>query len=144
MNDTKNTLSGRRVLVVDDSVGITSLLKEVFTDADASVTVANEGEQAMRCIVEERFDLVILDLIMPKPDGWDVLERIHRQRPELLRRTLVLTGDRYRPTARQLRDGEGVEMLYKPFDIEELRLKAAAMLQPETSLPSSVHRAIPW
>ena len=66
-------LNGKRVLVVDDSPEMTSLLAEVFADAGARVTQANRGQDAMDLLAADRFDLVLMDLTMPQPDGWRVL-----------------------------------------------------------------------
>ncbi|MDP6545895.1 MAG: response regulator [Phycisphaerae bacterium] len=129
MSDSFSVLRDRRILVVDDSVQITSLLDEVFTHCGSTVVTANSGQDAMVMLASESFDLVILDLIMPRPDGRDVLVFMRQARPEILPRTLLLTGDRYHNnSALSGIDESEIQILYKPFDLSLLRAAAACRL----------------
>ena len=120
MTDMLEPLAGRRVLVVDDSIEITALIRDVFAERNAVVTIANSGSQAMLLIQFFSFDLVFLDIVMPAPDGWDLLEFMRTRMPDLLVRTILLTGDRYsRETLRRLGETR-MAVVYKPFDLEEL------------------------
>ena len=120
MTDMLEPLAGRRVLVVDDSIEITALIRDVFAERNAVVTIANSGSQAMLLIQFFNFDLVLLDIVMPAPDGWDLLEFMRTRMPDLLARTILLTGDRYsRETLRRLGETR-MAVVYKPFDLEEL------------------------
>jgi DNA-binding response OmpR family regulator len=82
-------------------------------------------------------DALLLDLTMPKPDGWDVLEFIRKTVPRMFVRTAILTGMCYdRNVARTLQD-KGITHLFKPFLVDSLR-KTVCGLLPGAELPLSV------
>ncbi|MCK4602448.1 MAG: response regulator [Phycisphaerae bacterium] len=123
-----SALAGKNILVVDDSTQINSLLKEVFTDCGAKVTTASTGHSAMLLIQLGSFDLILLDLVMPKPDGWDLLNFMQRIKPQLLNRVILLTGDRYRDTTLRTISKTLMHVVFKPFDVDALRAKACETL----------------
>ena len=134
MSDAFRILRDRRILVVDDSVQITSLLDEVFTRCGSTVMTANSGQSAMVKLQSEEFDLVILDLVMPVPNGWDVLGFMRRTRPEMLNRTILLTGDRYHQETVHDIDETEIHVVYKPFDLRLLRAAACKIIRRARSL----------
>ena len=123
-----SALAGRRILAIDDFVGITSLLKDLFEAHGASVVSANTGASAMLLAQMGVFDLVILDLVMPRPNGWDVLELLRRQRPELLARTIVLTGNHFNEDTVRRIAAQNLPAIYKPFDLDDLRRTSCEVL----------------
>lgn len=75
----------KKVLIVDDEVHIRALLEQTLEDlADAGVElfVAQDGEEGLQYVQEEKPDLVFLDVMMPKLNGYQVCEHI-KQDPEL-------------------------------------------------------------
>ena len=68
----------KRVLVVDDDPDVLRLFRRMLTTCDQSleVEVVSSGDQALVTLRNARFDLVLLDVLMPGMDGWEVLERI--------------------------------------------------------------------
>lgn len=115
------------VLVVDDEDGVNALIVDALHLAGFATASARHGQEALRILREQRPDLVILDLSMPRMDGLEVLERVRA------------TGDRTPViilTARQDRDDvrTGFELgaddfVRKPFGIEELILRVRAVLR---------------
>ncbi len=71
----------RRVLVVDDDEVIRRLLRTYLTHLGYEVTEAEDGQKAIDRIGQERFDLIICDVVMPHKDGWEVVREV-RLRPE--------------------------------------------------------------
>ena len=132
-------LAGRKILVVDDSREITSLVGDILGDAGAEVSTVNTGQEAMALLEAGEFDVLLLDLTMPKPNGWDVLEFIGKTVPYVLEfigktvprmfsRTVVLTGMCYdRDVAKTLQD-KGITHLFKPFQIDSLRQTVCGVL----------------
>ena len=114
--------------MVDDSRQITDIVATAFSRCGASADAANTGWDAMRQLRRRQLDLVVLDLAMPDPDGWRVLEFMRQSRPDLLRRTIVLTARRYDNDAIASLDEQGIRCLFKPFDLEDLREAASALL----------------
>jgi two-component system, OmpR family, alkaline phosphatase synthesis response regulator PhoP len=66
----------RRVLVVDDEPDVLLLCRVNLEFEGYDVVEASDGEQAMERLREQRFDVVLLDVMMPKMDGWQVLEAV--------------------------------------------------------------------
>ncbi|MCK4602386.1 MAG: response regulator [Phycisphaerae bacterium] len=134
------TLARRRVLVVDDSREITSLVADVLADDGAQVSTAHTGQDAILLLGVEKFDLLILDLVMPKPDGWKVLEFIRNAVPHMLARTVVLTAMRHgREVAKALQDW-GITHLFKPFQINSLRKTVCNLLSAAERTPAAWHK----
>ncbi len=65
-----------KVLVVDDERALVKLIQVNLELENFQVATAADGEEALRMLEEERPDLVILDIMMPRLDGWEVLQRM--------------------------------------------------------------------
>ena len=106
------------VLVADDDVAIRTLVARVFTRRGDIVESAVDGDAAIECIKRSRFDLVVLDLMMPRTDGFGVLSYLSTldgSRPRIIIMTAAVPGlvDR---VPRDMVDG----ILGKPFDLKTL------------------------
>ena len=105
---------------------------DIFADDGADVSTANSGMEAMEILIAQQFDLIVLDLTMPKPNGWDVLEFMHKTLPHMLPRTIVLTAMRYSPEITNLLEDRHISHVFKPFEIEDLRSTACkSLLTPQ-------------
>jgi DNA-binding response OmpR family regulator len=71
----------KKILIVEDEAILSGVLKDRFEDDGWKVSIAVDGEVAMAAIKGGKFDLVLLDLIMPKKDGFEVLKEL-RSEPE--------------------------------------------------------------
>ena len=78
------------VLVVDDDPQVLHFLADVLQLAGYGVTVASSGAVALKMVDQQAPDLIVLDLSMPEPDGFEILQRLHNQEPDL--RILVISG----------------------------------------------------
>jgi CheY-like chemotaxis protein len=78
------------VLVVDDDPQVLHFLEDVLQLAGYGVTVASSGAVALNIIDQQAPDLVVLDLSMPEPDGFEILQTLHNHEPDL--RVLVISG----------------------------------------------------
>lgn len=78
MFDSKKLKSSSKgkVLIVDDDLIVLELYKEILEVEDYSVTALSDPEEALKLIKEEKFDAVVLDVYMPKIDGWELLNNI--------------------------------------------------------------------
>lgn len=83
---------GRRILVVDDDVAVRVLLRTVLERMDFKVELAEEGEAAMSKLAASRYALVLLDLMMPRVSGYDVLNRLPELPPEHHPHVVVFTA----------------------------------------------------
>lgn len=66
----------KKILLVDDDVYIRDLYTEVLKDEQYDVSIAADGEEALNMIGQGPFDLILLDVMMPKVDGIQVLNKI--------------------------------------------------------------------
>jgi CheY-like chemotaxis protein len=112
-------LQGRKILIIDDSKDITSLLSDVFADVGAAVVQANTGQDAMRFLALSDFDLIILDMVMSQPDGWALL-RYMQKRPSHLKHIIVLTANVYNHWVQETIKEYHLPCMYKPFELKDL------------------------
>lgn len=115
-----------RVLAVDDNKAMIDMLKEYFSSKEKEIEITNEaydGDMAWQKIRDERdsFDVVLLDLIMPKKDGMFVLERIKENNLSL--NIIVVTSYNEQETIRNVSEYGVRYFVLKPFDLEELTKK---------------------
>jgi two-component system, OmpR family, response regulator MprA len=108
----------KRVLVVDDDDSIRALIQRLLTKSGFDVITASDGEDALRKIDTDRFDAIVLDLMMPRVDGFTVLRHLVSTNPDLVARTVVATA--FPSDAMRLQLGEVCRIIIKPFDTAEL------------------------
>lgn len=113
-------MSKNRILVVDDEPGIVDIARANLEGHGYIVIGAYDGEEALEKINAEKPDLVILDILMPEMDGWDVLERIESN-PELAGIPVIMLTARVsdEDVLRGLETG-AVEYMTKPFYPQDL------------------------
>ncbi len=110
-----------RVLLVDDEPVFRRRLAAAL-GAGFSVVQAGSGDEAReRLAGGEPFDLVVTDLVMPGLSGEDLVAWVEARRPELLPRTVVVSGGASAELERRLRADLGVPVMRKPVDVAALR-----------------------
>jgi DNA-binding response OmpR family regulator len=114
----------RRILVVDDDESVRESLKKVLQSAGYEVALAAGGLEAAIRDEPGRFDLLVLDLVLPNQSGWDVFERLTTHRP--LVPVIIITGlPNQQSTARMA----GVGALFeKPIEPTALLERIAELL----------------
>jgi DNA-binding response OmpR family regulator len=113
---TTKPLDRRRILLVDDDATVRGSLQVVLVEEGYEVIPANDGQQALELIVSSSVDLVLLDLNMPRKNGWDTFERLSAEHP--LVPVILITA---RPNQLFAALGAGVgALLEKPLDIPHL------------------------
>lgn len=85
-----STNEGNRILIIEDEKVIAQALEFKLSQADFVTRMAVNGEEALATLSTESFDLIILDLIMPKVDGFEVLKVMKERR--LITPVIVLTN----------------------------------------------------
>jgi len=119
-----------RILIVDDEPNIVLSLEFLLRREGFEVEVAGDGEAALAALAERPADLVLLDVMMPKLNGFDVCQRI-RAEPRWSRvRVLMLTArGRETERARGLQLGADA-YVSKPFSTKELVAEIRRLLAP--------------
>jgi CheY-like chemotaxis protein len=103
------------VLVVDDEVGIRSLVQELLEDEGYRVLVAKDGAIAFAVAQRDPPDLIVSDLMMPGMDGRTLATRLHNT-PATAHIPVVLMSTGYHPQP----DDTFVAVIHKPFDVDVL------------------------
>lgn len=116
----KIQISSARVLVVDDEPEITDIVEAFLADAGYKVSVENDPRSAVTRAQQERPDVILLDIMMPGVDGYDICEQI-KAIPQLAQVPIIfLTGkDRQDDMGRSFKVG-GDMFIKKPFSCERL------------------------
>jgi DNA-binding response OmpR family regulator len=108
------------VLVVDDEASIVLSLEFLMRQAGYRVRVANDGEAALAAIAEDPPDLILLDAMMPKRDGFDVCQTV-RANPDLSKVRIVMLTAKGRDVERDKGLALGADdYITKPFSTREV------------------------
>ena len=129
-----------RVLVVDDEEGIRVLCRVNLELGGFEVLEAADGVEAMEKARAEHPDLVFLDLMMPRMDGWQVLEQL-KSEPTTANIPVVVLTARTSEEDQMRGWGEGIlEYLAKPFNPQRLVEWAEQAMQPRTADASETRK----
>ena len=133
-----------RVLVVEDEPDLLKTLAKVLREEGYAVDEAPDGEEGWYKAESYSYDAIVLDVMLPKLDGWKVLEKIRakeagadtaRPTPVLMLTARDRTADRVRGL-----DTGADDYLVKPFDLPELLARIRALIRRSASVPSSTLR----
>jgi len=117
------------VLVVDDDPAIVEMIRFGFEADDMRVLSAGDGAEALEVLQRERADVVILDIMMPRVDGWMALMEI-RNNPATADLPIIMLTAKTQDLAKILAFKQGVQQyVTKPFNILELSARARSLAQ---------------
>ena len=119
------TLVGMRLLVVEDDPGMTALLVRSLQREGYAVDAVDNGEDALWSVLEIDYDTVVLDAMIPAPDGFEVCRRMRaegRWAPVLMLTARDAVQDRVRGL-----DAGADDYLTKPFSLAELSARIRAL-----------------
>lgn len=123
-----------RVLVIEDEKKITDFIKRGLKEEGYSVDVAYDGEEGLFLTTSNEYDLVVLDLMLPKLDGLSLCKKLKREKSATP--VLILTAkDEVKDKVTGL-DAGADDYLTKPFAFEELLARIRALLRKKESLGS--------
>ena len=116
-----------RILVVDDEEIVIRSCLRILGDCGYEVDAVQSGGDALRKVEESRYDILILDIMMPKIDGLEVLQRVKESHPDI--DVIMVTGLSQIETAVRAMKLGAFDYLPKPFDPEELKLAVQRALE---------------
>jgi two-component system response regulator HydG len=122
-------MANERILVVDDHPEMVSLLRDALTDAGFQVVTATGGDEAISCLRESPFDVVLTDLRMSQTDGFDVLGAARSVNPELP--VLIMTAFGNVDSAVEAMKRGAFHYFTKPFQLDEVLLLVDRALAEE-------------
>jgi two-component system chemotaxis response regulator CheY len=105
------------VLITDDDAAIRTLLMTVLTRAGFLVTAANNGQEAMDRIARERFNAIVLDLMMPLMDGFDTIQQMELSDANLAKESVIVVSAASPRDLKKLDEARVFCVIRKPFDI---------------------------
>ena len=113
-----------KILIVDDNEDVTYSLKKSLESVgpEYDISVAHSGKECLKKVKKNRPDIVLLDIMMPEMDGWQVNDNLQTMKIPVL----FITGKAYMIEESRLRK---VEYLLKPVDIRELEANIKQILK---------------
>jgi two-component system response regulator RpaA len=129
-----------KILVIDDDLAILELIKINLQLTGHDVVCAEDGIKGFALVKQEAPDLIILDVMMPKVDGFTVANRIRNNEGSEDTPILMLTALGMLQDKTKGFDAGVDDYLVKPFEIEELKLRVRALLRRTNSIPESLGR----
>ena len=115
-----------RVLVVEDEPDLRRVVAQALREAGYAVDESADGEEGLFKAASWDYDALVLDLMLPGLDGWELLRRLRRTRktPVLILTARDAVGDRVRGL-----DSGADDYLVKPFDLVELQARLRALIR---------------
>ena len=125
-----------RILLIEDDKGISRFVKKGLLENSFSIDVAYDGEEGLHSAVRMKYDLIVLDILLPKMDGREILKRIRER--EIQTPVIFLTAkDSESDIVKGLNLGAD-DYLTKPFSFNELLARIQAILRRgKTGSPST-------
>src|SRR5688572_2460999 len=125
-------ISERRALVIDDDPGVRILVTRILVRHGFVVDTARDGAEGIEQILQHDYDLIALDLMMPRIDGMGVIKYLSEHRPDDLANVIVMTA--FGASALPKVCPPVTRFIEKPFDIETFIARAGESLnEPVTS-----------
>jgi DNA-binding response OmpR family regulator len=120
----------KTILIVDDDPELQDLVSFALKREGFEVRVAKDAYQGLEMIEKERFDLALLDVMMPKMDGLEMLSRLRANNEDL--QVIIMTALSAPETAISALRDHASDILQKPFDVQQLisAVKTAFELEP--------------
>lgn len=119
-------MAGQRILIIDDEPKILKVVEKVLTKEGYEVVKASDGEDALQRFYLEKPDLVVLDLMLPKKDGYEVCQAVRRAGDT----PIIILSARGEETDKIIGFRMGVDdYVTKPFSTSELALRIKAVLR---------------
>jgi two-component system OmpR family response regulator len=123
-----------RILVVEDEPRLLRSLAKALREEAYAVDVAAAGDEALYKAESYDYDAIVLDIMLPRLDGWEVLEQLRKLKPTPV---LMLTArDAPKDRVRGLDSGAD-DYLVKPFDLSELLARLRALIRRSAGQPRS-------
>ena len=110
----------KKVLILDDDENLTDLLREFLEASDYQVATVSTGVDGIKKVMNESFDAVVCDMMMPHMPGDMFYKAVERTKPGLCKRFIFMTGHKGNPKIDEfIRSVKGL-MLWKPFEMHML------------------------
>lgn len=119
----------KKILLVEDEEDILKTLELILTKEGFSVVTAQDGVIALNKLHEETFDLIILDLMLPKWDGFKLCKMVKQDKRQKDTPVIVLTAKAQESDRKMCLESGVEEYMTKPFDPDILIIKIKALIE---------------
>jgi CheY-like chemotaxis protein len=116
----------KKILIVDDNPNMSMLLSDILEIFDFKGSHANDGNEALDKLRDNKYDLVFTDLRMPNMDGYDLLRAIKEEHPGLP--VVVVTGYSVAEAQDAMLSAKADGFLNKPFKVNEIQSLLTSLL----------------
>lgn len=130
-----------KILVVEDDLDIQELLQNSLQESGYDITVANDGLEAINLFSDDDFDLILLDILLPKIDGFSVCEFIRKKSQIPIIILTALNGEKEQIKGLDLQVDDYIT---KPFSMPVLVRKIAAVLRRASKTSDQEHKTISY
>ena len=130
-----------KILVVEDDLDIQELLQNFLQESGYDITVANDGLEAINLFSDDDFDLILLDILLPKIDGFSVCEFIRKKSQIPIIILTALNGEKEQIKGLDLQVDDYIT---KPFSMPVLVRKIAAVLRRASKTPDQEHKTMSY
>ena len=130
----------RKILVVEDEGAIRRGIVDALDFAGYEVEEAPDGNLGLERAVAPELDLLLLDLMLPGRDGWEILKEVRRSRPRLP--VIILTAKGAEDDRVRGLEGGADDYVVKPFSARELLARVEAVLRRSAERPVPVRRLV--
>ena len=130
-----------KILIVEDDLDIQELLQNFLQEAGYEVSIANDGVEAVSLFSTAHYDLILLDVMLPKIDGFTVCELIRKQSQIPIIMLTALSGEKEQIKGLDLQVDDYIT---KPFSMPVLVRKIAAVLRRSNMIPNQEHQTISY
>jgi DNA-binding response OmpR family regulator len=120
-------MSSERILIVEDELPMRTALEDVLRGEGYRILTANDGESGLKRAISEKPDLILLDIMMPRLDGYAVCAELRRRSNSVP--VLMLTAKGQVEDRVEGLDAGADDYLVKPFSTEELLARVRALLR---------------
>lgn len=117
-----------RVLVAEDDAEVRALVGAVVRQSGHKIDFAADGQEAIDCMGHNDYDIILLDLMMPKASGFEVLAWMHKAKPGAAKRSVIVLTAMAEKDLVNLTQERVFAVIRKPFDINLLVAKIAESL----------------
>jgi two-component system OmpR family response regulator len=132
----RNTSPAMRILIVEDEPDLLSSLARALRDEGYAVDTAPDGEEGFYKAESYDYDAIVLDVMLPKLDGWGVLAKL-RKIPKATPVLMLTARDQTRDRVKGLDTGAD-DYVIKPFDLDELLARLRALIRRAAAKASNV------
>lgn len=116
----KDRANLKKILIIDDDEDIISLIKIILENENYNVTGAASGEEGIKTAIKQKPDLILLDIMMPVMDGWEILKMLRTEESTRKIPVAMLTCKTdVKDKLTGLQEG-AIDYITKPFSPEEL------------------------